>query len=85
MAMMVFVRQNCAFSKEVLDRLDALHLAAERKYIEDPGVEQELRLRGGRVQVPFLVDEANHAEIYDSGLICNYLEEHYGKNTTTGA
>lgn len=77
--MMVFVRENCSFSKAVLDRIDALKLTVTKKYIEDPVVAQELIARGGRLQVPFLVDEGNDAEIYDSELILHYLDEHYGE------
>ena len=79
--MMVFVREHCAFSKAVLEHLDALKLTeVERKYIEDPKVERELMARGGRIQVPFLVDD--ETEIYDSDLILHYLDEHYAKKAS---
>lgn len=76
--MMVYVRENCAFSKAVLTQIDAMKLDVKKKYIEDPVVERELMARGGRIQVPFLVDEKNDVELYDSDLILHYLDEHYG-------
>ena len=79
--MMVFVRENCAFSKAVLTQIDNLKLDVEKKFIEDPAVEKELMARGGRIQVPFLVDEATGVELYDSDLILHYLDEHYRKTS----
>jgi glutathione S-transferase len=76
--MMVFVRENCAFSRAVLSQIDTLKLDVEKKFIEDPKLERELMARGGRIQVPFFVDEKNDVELYDSDLILHYLDEHYG-------
>ena len=80
--MMVFVREHCAFSKAVLNQIDTLKIDVEKKFIEDPKVERELMARGGRIQVPFLVDEENDVELYDSDLILHYLDEHYGQATS---
>lgn len=61
-------------------QVDALGLAVTKKFIDDdPKNETELMERGGRVQVPFLVDDAHEVELYDSDLILHYLDEHYGK------
>ena len=80
--MTVFVRNGCAFSAAVLAQLEALGLTVTKKYLEDPGVADELLARGGRLQVPFLVDERHDAELYDSNLIMHYLDEHYGSEAS---
>jgi glutathione S-transferase len=38
----------------------------------------ELRERGGKVQVPFLVDPNTGRELYESDDIVAYLEKEYG-------
>lgn len=78
--MILFVRHNCAYSAAVLAQVDMLGLDVIKKYIDDDQKhEEELLSRGGRVQVPYLVDEASEVELYDSDLILHYLDEHYGK------
>ena len=78
--MILFVRHNCAYSSAVLAQVDMLGLDVIKKYIDDDQKhEEELLSRGGRVQVPYLVDEASEVELYDSDLILHYLDEHYGK------
>jgi glutathione S-transferase len=39
---------------------------------------EELNERGGKVQVPYLVDPNTNTEMYESNDIVAYLEEHYG-------
>lgn len=76
--MTIFVRNGCAFSAAVLSQVAALGLSADTKYVEDPGVADELRAHGGRLQVPYLIDERYDVALYDSNLILHYLDEHYG-------
>ena len=38
----------------------------------------ELRERGGKVVVPYMVDPAREVEMYESRDILAYLAEHYG-------
>ena len=75
----LYVKHNCGFSKVALDKVDELGLTAEKKFIDDnPLLREELIQRGGEEQVPYLIDESHGVEMYDSGLIAAYLDEHYG-------
>ena len=74
----LYVETGCAFSQKVLDMGEALGLEFNLKNIAEPGVTEELIERGGRKQLPFLVDDENDVEMYDSQDIVQYLAEHYG-------
>lgn len=77
----VYVKNNCGYSREVLEKLEALHINAVKKNIhEDEGALKELMELGGREQVPFMIDDETHAQMYDSKLICAYLDEHFAKH-----
>lgn len=77
--LILYTREGCGYSAMVKDKLLALGLTAEEKNTRDDGIAQELIARGGELKTPYLVDDATGAEMYESGLICSYLEEQYGK------
>lgn len=89
----LFVKDHCRHSKKVIDALRKLELPYEEKNIKEITAAEELLERGGKRQVPFLVDEdlckmaEHHApclidgdvELYESEDIVKYLNLNYGK------
>lgn len=66
----------CRKVREVLSELDLEHLV--RNVPKGSPRRAELGERGGKVQVPFLVDPNTGHEMYESNDIVAYLEKEYG-------
>jgi glutaredoxin 3 len=75
----LYVKTGCPYCARVLQKLEEMGMEAEFKNIADEGVADELIARGGKRQVPYLVDPEKNIEMYESADIVNYLEETYGQ------
>lgn len=75
----MYVKTGCPFCAAALHTVEELGLDVEQKNIADDAVAAELVERGGKRQVPYLVDGERGVEMYESGDISAYLHEHYGK------
>jgi glutaredoxin len=75
----LYVKTGCPFCRKVLDVGEELGVTFEEKNIADDAVAAELIARGGKRQVPYLVDSEKGIEMYESGDIAAYLREHYSK------
>lgn len=69
--MTLYVKTGCPWCKKVLDYADAHGIVFEQLNIADPKVAEELVKRGGKRQVPYLVD--GNIEMYESADIVAYL------------
>jgi glutathione S-transferase len=76
----LYVRHGCGYSARVLEAGKELELDFELKYIEDDDIAQELEDRGGEVQVPYLIDDEQGVELYESDTIVQYLHHRFGKD-----
>jgi glutaredoxin 3 len=74
----LYVKTGCPWCARVLQKLEELQLTPEFKNIADEGAADELIARGGKRQVPYLVDAENGTEMYESADIVAYLEKKYG-------
>ena len=74
----LYVKVGCPFCHKVLATAEELGISFEQKNITDPGVAEELIKRGGKRQMPYLVDSDRGVEMYESEDIMAYLREHYG-------
>lgn len=76
----LYVKANhtCPFCEKVRNEIDRLGLIAEERTIDRPEVVEELVERGGKNQVPYLVDIDNAVEMYESEDIVEYLRNTYG-------
>lgn len=74
----LYYKPTCPFSRRVLAVTDRLHLEVELKDINEETVAEELSARGGKVQVPYLVDQEKGEEMYDSDAIVSHLQSNYG-------
>lgn len=70
----------CPYTQKVRDKLSQMGISYNELNIEEEQYEKELIERGGKRQVPYLVDDENKIEMYESDDIINYLEENYGKD-----
>lgn len=75
----LYVKTGCPFCNRVLATGKELGITFEEKNIADDAVVTELITRGGKRQVPYLVDSERGVEMYESGDISAYLREHYQK------
>ena len=71
----------CRKVREVLAELDLVYLV--RNVPKGSRKREELLRRGGKVQVPYLVDPNTRRELYESDDITAYLESQYGPAATT--
>jgi glutaredoxin 3 len=74
----LYVKTGCPYCAMVIHKLEELGLPYEEKNVADEGVADELILRGGKRQMPYLVDTEGGVEMYESADICDYLEATYG-------
>lgn len=79
--LILYVKTGCPFCHHVLAAGEDLGIEFEEKNIADDAIAEELITRGGKRQVPYLVDTDRNVEMYESGDIVDYLKEHYAKST----
>ncbi len=75
----LYVKTGCPFCEKVLNASEELGVSFDLKSIADDAVAAELVARGGKRQVPYLIDSERGVEMYESGDIVAYLREHYTK------
>ncbi len=75
----LYTKTGCPFCQKVLAVGKELGITFSEKNIADDAVAAELIARGGKRQVPYLVDADRGVEMYESDDIVRYLEEHYAK------
>lgn len=78
----LYVKTGCPFCAKVLKKAEELGISYEEKNIADPAVADELIARGGKRQVPYLVD--GETEMYESDAIITYLETKNGGGKPAG-
>lgn len=74
----LYVKTGCAYCAVVLHELAELELEFEEKNVEDDIVAAELVAKGGKKQMPYLVDSAHNVAMYESADIVEYLAKTYG-------
>jgi glutaredoxin 3 len=73
-SLILYVKTGCPWCKKVLDFAGEKGIQFELRNIADQNVAQELIVRGGKRQVPYLVDGKNMKEMYESDDIIKYLQ-----------
>lgn len=71
----LYVKTGCPFCNKVLATGKELGISFDEKNIADDAVAAELISRGGKRQVPYLVDSKHGVEMYESGDIVAYLNK----------
>lgn len=72
--LILYYRPTCPFSKKVLKAAKELGIGLEVRDIGEDSHCGELKRRGGKQQVPYLVDKAKGVEMYESEDIIAYLK-----------
>jgi len=75
----LYVKTGCPFCTKVQDTGRELGIEFNEKNIADDAVAAELVARGGKRQVPYLVDSERGIEMYESDDIAAYLREQYSQ------
>jgi len=75
----LYVKTGCPYCARVLRVVEDLSLVVKEKNISDPAIAAELIDRGGKRQVPYLIDDENNVAMYESEDIVSYLNEKHGK------
>ncbi|MSU74292.1 hypothetical protein EXS57_00760 [Candidatus Kaiserbacteria bacterium] len=75
--LILYVKTGCPYCHIVLDTAKELGISFEEKNIADDAVAAELIARGGKRQVPYLVDSERTVEMYESADIDRYLRTNY--------
>ncbi len=70
----LYTRPLCPFCAKVKTRIDELAIPYEEKSIEKEENLAELMEKGGKRQVPYLVDDERGVSMYESDGIVQYLE-----------
>ena len=76
----LYVKTGCPFCTKVLAAGKEIGIEFDEKNIADPAVAEELIQKGGKRQVPYLVDSDANVEMYESDAIVEYLHKNFGKN-----
>jgi glutaredoxin len=76
----IYGKTGCRFTDKVVGALDAHGLSFIKKNIADQAVLDELIEKGGKRQVPYLVD--GDTTMYESENIISYIENTYGERKT---
>lgn len=77
--LILYVKTGCPWCENVLDFAGGKGIQFELRNIADAGIADELIARGGKRQVPYLVDEKNTKEMYESADIIEYLKKYLAK------
>lgn len=73
---------NCPFCQRVLQVAENLNVTFDIKELsEDESLRTELIERGGKDQVPFLVDAETGKTMYESGDIIEYIRDNYANTS----
>lgn len=74
----LYVKTGCPFCIATLAKIAELNLEIEEKNISDDKIAKELIAKGGKKQVPYLIDSGRNVEMYESENIIEYLDANYG-------
>lgn len=72
--LLLYKMTGCPYCEKVLKHLESKNLEFKALDISDPVNLDELLNIGGAEQVPFLVDTAHNAKMYESSDIIQYLD-----------
>ena len=71
----LYTKTMCPYCRKVLDKVEELGITIDERNMADPKNLAELMEKGGKRQVPFLVDEERGVSMYESDDIVEYLEQ----------
>lgn len=75
--LILYMRPTCPYCVKVMHEANHLGIAFDLKNIANPDNAKDLIARGGKQQVPYLVDPERKVEMYESEDIITYLHTYY--------
>jgi len=78
----LYVRTGCPYCAMALAKIDDLGLEVKQLNVAEKGIAEELIEKGGKKQEPYLIDDETGISMYESAKIVDYLDEHYGDETS---
>ena len=79
----LYFKPTCPFCRRVVAVIERLELEVEMKDITaDETFAEELEEKGGKRQVPYLVDTDKNVFLFESDDIVKHLQDNYGTVTT---
>jgi len=79
----LYYKESCPFCQRVLQMAENLGVAFDLKDIEDDSIAAELIEKGGKRQVPYLVDTEKDTAMYESSDIIDYIRDNYANTNPT--
>ena len=73
----LYLSETCGYCMMLRSFMTDHDIEYVERDIADDSVEQELITRGGRRQVPYMIDEERNVEMYEEKDIRAYMKEHY--------
>ena len=70
----LYIKDNCPYSTAVMHKVNELDIQVETKNIANNRNALELMEKGGKYQVPCLIDTDREVIIYESSDIIDYLD-----------
>ncbi len=74
----LYINPNCPFCTKTVEVAKEAGVPLTTKDIHEPGISEELIAKGGKKQMPYMVDDATGVSMYESGDIIEYLHATYG-------
>jgi len=82
----LYYKPSCPFCQRVLQIAENLHIDLNLKDVsEDEAAAAALVEKGGKQQVPYLVDEEKGTAMYESSDIIEYIRENHAGTSTNAA
>lgn len=76
--LILYVKTGCPFCAKVLDVIAQHGIQIDERNIAEEENRTALIEKGGKQQVPYLIDEERGVSMYESDDIIAHLNEHYG-------
>ena len=74
------MRPGCPYCARVFMAAEELNISFDERNVNDPAINAELLARGGKRQVPYLVDAERGVEMYESKDIIEHLHATFKVN-----
>ncbi len=72
----LYTRENCPYSASVIHKMEEFGIRATYRDVHDNRHALSLMEKGGKYQVPCLIDTDSDKVMYESGMILQYLDEY---------
>lgn len=79
----LYIKTGCPYCLAVLGKVNELGITVVEKNIADENNVRELIEKGGKRQVPYLIDDACGVSMYESADIIEYLNKKCGVDPET--